>query len=374
MTEQRIRILHLTVQRALSAGQRKQLSYEARAAGNIKTAQWDTLAFHTGVQEEAFERPIPAPYRGLLLRWLYGWKIAKALAPQYDFVLLRHMVFDPFAPVFAPLVPNRLGVHHAKEIEELPLISPGFKGWMASVIERYSGAIAVQRSIGILGVTRELAHYQRDLRAPGKPSFCYPNGIHSEGVSLATDERQRGRFNLVFICGTFSAWHGLDRIVKAVADAPGVPENVQIHLVGKLSAEQVRSIGELGPRAGVFKIHGFLPTEAYQTLLDQADAGIGSLAMDRQNLNEGSTLKVRELLAAGIPVISGHRDTALPNDFEFYRVLSPLSLEGILHLCEHWRIRHRAEVRQAALPYIEKEEGMRAVVDWLRDEFLSEDA
>ena len=34
-----------------------------------------------------------------------------------------------------------------------------------------------------------------------------------------------------------------------------------------------------------------------------ADVGIGSLAMDRQNLNEGATLKVRELLASGTLVV-----------------------------------------------------------------------
>ena len=43
----KLKILHLTVKRHLTSGQRKQLSSELRSAGEIEGVEWHTLAYHT---------------------------------------------------------------------------------------------------------------------------------------------------------------------------------------------------------------------------------------------------------------------------------------------------------------------------------------
>ena len=40
--------------------------------------------------------------------------------------------------------------------------------------------------------------------------------------------------------------------------------------------------------------------------------------MYRNGLTDGCTLKVREMLAMGLPIFSGHKDTALPDNFPYY--------------------------------------------------------
>lgn len=78
---------------------------------------------------------------------------------------MRHMTFDPFALIFAPLIPNRVSIHHAKEIEELRLIRQGWKGRLASVVEKFCGKFSVCKAKMILGVTNEIAEYEENFDA-----------------------------------------------------------------------------------------------------------------------------------------------------------------------------------------------------------------
>jgi len=367
--KEKLTIAHLTVQRELVSGIRNQLRYEVKAARELVDVDWATIAFHTGPLREPFERAIPWPFKPILLRSLYGWFAAMRLSGQYDFVLVRHMTFDPFAFVFAPFVRQRVSVHHAKEIEELVLIARGWRGRVASFVERFAGAFAVRKTVGILGVTGEIARYERDLRAPGKPCASYPNGIDAAVVDLAEDRRGEDSLSAIFICGRFSAWHGLDRLVRAVEQAECISDQLRIHLVGHIPDHQRALVEALDERRSVFVIHGFLEPGKYLDLLAAADIGIGSLALDRQNMRQGSTLKVSELLASGIPVYSGHEDAALPPDFPYYFVQLPVELNAMIAFGRRMKAVSRQQVRDASIPYIEKKAAMRGVVAWLRDQF-----
>lgn len=48
------------------------------------------------------------------------------------------------------------------------------------------------------------------------------------------------------------------------------------------------------------------------------DFGIGSFIMESKDLDEGSTLKARELLPAGIPTYFEHKNFSFPEHFSFY--------------------------------------------------------
>src|SRR5690606_7429253 len=92
---------------------------------------------------------------------------------------------------------------------------------------------------------------------------------------------------------------------------------------------------------------------------------LGSLAMDRQNLNEGATLKVREMLAMGIPVYSTHIDTALPPSFLFYRYDKKISINNIISFAKDQKSIRRSIVRDSSIRYISKKENMYNVMNLL---------
>jgi glycosyltransferase involved in cell wall biosynthesis len=127
-----------------------------------------------------------------------------------------------------------MSVHHAKEIDELKLIRTGWKGKAASLLERLSGKFVVSRSRAIIGVTREIAEYERDLHQLNLPVHEFPNGIDETQISILKDKRISSELNIAFMCGTFSAWHGLDLLidsVDAVSDQD-VLQGMRFHLIG----------------------------------------------------------------------------------------------------------------------------------------------
>lgn len=359
-----MRVVHVTVYGNLPAGVRKQIRWEQQAAESLEGVEWKQLALHGGAPKESFEQRIPVPFRRIVLRNLYAWMVIRRLCRTHDFVLLRHMPFDPFVFFFAPFLANRIGIHHSKEIQELPLIRPGLSGRLASWVERVSGRVAVRTARAVLGVTPEIAAYEADLHAPGKPHFVYANGIDISGVELLPDHRDPEKTEVAFICNTFSAWHGLDRLMDAVGmESP--PDSLTIHLIGNLSDRQKEQIKALGEKSGVFQIHGHLESDDYRALLSRCDAGLGSLAMDRQSLRQGSTLKVREMLALGLPVYSGHEDASLPDDFPYY-VNRRIEIADLCEFARSMKRHTREQIRQTSEPYIGKRESMQKVVDWLR--------
>jgi len=341
--------------------------WEQKASQHLDDVDWCSLVLHGGEVVESFEKRIPALYRPMFLRNLYGWLVIKRLAKSYDIVLLRHMPFDPFVFFFAPQIHNRVSVHHSREWEELPLIRPDFFGYLAGLVEGITGRFAVQSAMGVLGVTTEIAHFQVDTRAPGMPAGLYANGIALDAVELADDRRSANALNIVFMSNTFSAWHGLDRLVDAVRAAPSIPDGFVVHVIGHLTKVQKRQISALGPRSNLFRLYGFLGADAYRDLIATADVGLGSLAMDRQNLTEGSTLKVREMLGMGLAVYSGHIDTALSSSFPFYRHASFIDLAGLEEFARSMKVHSRLEIRTASAPFIDKAAMMQSAGNWLRE-------
>src|SRR5690606_30391945 len=101
-------------------------------------------------------------------------------------------------------------------------------------------------------------------------------------------------------------------------------------------------------------IHGTLSKDEYFKVVSKCDVGLGSLAMFRQNLKEGSTLKVREMLAMGLPVFSGHKDASFSEDFDFYSYSQCFKFYNLLDFCELHKATTRQEVRMAAKEKIEK--------------------
>lgn len=345
-------ILHITAVRELGSGQRNQLIYESNAAKKIKDVDWDTLAYHSGESIEKFERKIPWIFDFLIIRNLYFWLIVLKYSRKYDLVLLRHLSFDPFAYIFAPLVKNRVSVHHAKEMDELKLVRKGWKGKLASFMERYAGKFSVKNSLWVVGVTREIALYENQKRDLNKPFIIYPNGIDVHQIKISEDYRVNNEYNILFMCSYFTDWHGLDILLKSL-NRLDIEENFYIHLIGNLSRQQIQDINNHRYKCN-FIIHGVMNQQQYRDVISKCDVGLGSLAMFRQGLAEGSTLKVREMLAMGLPVFSGHKDVAFNEDFIFYQYSQDFNFYCLLDFCKKSKDFKRLEVRMAAQNMIEK--------------------
>ena len=315
----KLRIIHITGVRELGAGQRKQLQYEQKSAYLISDVEWDTLAIHSGKSLNDFEANTPKIFDFLFVRNIFFWMVAINKSKSYDLVLFRHLTFDPFVFIFAPLINNRISIHHSKEVEELKLIRKGWKGKCSSILEQYSGKFSLKRVLCIASVTNEISTYENIRIGLIKKTLVYPNGIDVDLIIEVDDNRVDDVVNIVFMCSYFTNWHGLDVLLNNLNNLNNINslKEFNIHLIGNLSEQQINDIKNNQYSSNI-KCHGELDSIEYSNILSQCDVGIGSLAMYRQGLEEGSTLKVREMLAMGIPVYSGHKDAALDDNFEYY--------------------------------------------------------
>jgi glycosyltransferase involved in cell wall biosynthesis len=138
---------------------------------------------------------------------------------------------------------------------------------------------------------------------------------------------------LVFLGQPGYIWHGTDKLIYLAFAFP----DWRFDLVG-LKPEEI--VGKI-PDNLVF--HGMLERSEYEQILRQANCSIGTLALNRNNMEEASPLKTREYLAYGLPVIIGYSDTDFPQGADFLLQLPNTednvkeNIEGIRKFVLAWK-------------------------------------
>lgn len=356
--KKKLNILHFAMLRQLTPGQLKQLDHEARAASYLNHVAWTTLAYHTGNEVKPYAKQLPFLFRPVFLRHLFAWIYMLRHHRKYDYIICRHIAFDPFSFFFARYIPNRIPVHHGIETQGLLSSRPGILGRLAASLEKYSVRSSLRYAVGIMGVTDEICSYHLENNAPNKnmPIIMYPNGIYLENVQTIDDKRSGIAYNIVFICGKFSKWHGLDLLLSDMLnDTEVLTYPGTLHLIGELTPDNQVLVTAINDQKKLFKVkhHGRLPYEAYSRILATCDVGLSSFALHRQGITKATTLKVREMLALGLPVYSGHADSAIPREFTYYRIGDP-SLREIIMFSNEMRKITREKVRNESTEYIDK--------------------
>ena len=369
----KIRVMHVSmlgVPLSSSPGFKSQLAAEWCAGESIRTSStidWRTVLLVPDNNDEKYDEfrvpvlKIPKLYRGRLLRRLYLWRYVQRAAKQNDVVLVRHSVVDPFESLCIRLLPNVAVVHHTKTVEELSEMGH-------SVLSRVEAGLRwLNRRWARwpIGVTAELSQDARGRGCFAASDLVLPNGINLSTVSsLATNRRENSDIHVIFVASRFVSWHGLDRLFDALQKwSPRSKDHLTVHLVGDLTDAHVLASEQLRSEWLEVRIHGRLEQEEIAELTAQVDVGIGSLALDRNGMKDACTLKVRDYLAAGLSVYSGHRDSGLPDDFPYYLHVKSVDVKQLIEFALKSREVDRQSVRLAAEPYISKEAIMRRVGD-----------
>lgn len=203
------------------------------------------------------------------------------------------------------------------DVAEYDLMTP-----LKGRVNRLTRGVVLRSVAGVAYVTAELAAAPRFARY-ARPGIVMANGIDLDAVE-STPPPANARPRLLFIGQPNCPWHGLDKLAELARLEPAWDFDV----VGPPAADA----GDPPPNI-VF--HGLLAAADYARLLARADIGVGTLALHRKSLEEASPLKVREYLAAGLPVINGYVDTDFPGATDFVLTL-PNTEENLLQ--NHERI------------------------------------
>lgn len=170
-------------------------------------------------------------------------------------------------------------------------------------IETYYGKKVLQLAKGGVAVTEEIAKHEKSRYLNYKCNTL-PNGIDVMGIKFYKRKFADGDvLNLILLVNCAVDWHGIDLVLASFNMYKG--NRIRLTLIGELN-DKVRLLSQENKNV---RATGFLSANEFEVYMQAAHLGLGSFALFRKNLEEASTLKIREYLASGLPVFLGHTDT-----------------------------------------------------------------
>lgn len=172
--------------------------------------------------------------------------------------------------------------------------------------ERYWGPKVMELVRGGIGVTSEIAEFQKE-RSAGYLTRVVGNGVLCELFPMHIQPAyNKQRLDVLLICSFPNQWHGADRLLKGLIQYKGSTA-IHLHLVGRFPPVNQKLAAQVPPKHQV-TFYGFVDQASITAIKKSCHIGIGSLGMHRIPLFQGSVLKVREYLASGMPVAIGYED------------------------------------------------------------------
>ncbi|MFT6844428.1 MAG: glycosyltransferase involved in cell wall biosynthesis [Flavobacteriales bacterium] len=191
--------------------------------------------------------------------------------------------------------------HNTKELPELYL---NRRKWHDSLFvwwsERIFGRLCLKQAAGVVGVTHEIVNYELTRLRTNKPNFVIGNGIDNQYI-VCQQITKKQVYEGVFLIGSYNEWHGLDLLPRLIEQSNN---RFHITIVGDVPLNIKIDVGE---KSITYKDSVHL--NDLSAFLKTFDFGIGTLALHRKNMKEAVSLKTRDYLKNGLPVLLNYYDT-----------------------------------------------------------------
>jgi glycosyltransferase involved in cell wall biosynthesis len=196
-------------------------------------------------------------------------------------------------------------------------------------IYRVSEAMALRAANGWLTISEELRAYARRISKVDRPYLLAENGVDLEQVApvpemRATIRRSNGitpDHRVLLMSGFDRPWHGSDRAIEMLRH---LPQSTRLWLVGAKGDAETR-VRQLARSHGVddrIQVFPWLDKPEVARLASGADLGLGALALDRNEMFQGQSIKTAFYLALGLPVLLCAPDPKIPRDASFASVVT----------------------------------------------------
>lgn len=180
-------------------------------------------------------------------------------------------------------------------------------GAMYSLYNRLTRPIFLTGAAGLVFTSTELQS-SASFSGYHRPSVVIANGIDLSRNPV-TPAPGNERLRVGFIGTPDLAWQGVDKITRLAELCP----DLDFDIIG---------YDDPGSTPHNLFFYGYLDNDKARVVLARDDVGLGTLALHRKSMQEASSLKTREYLAYGIPVIIPYKDTDLDD----------LKVDTILHI------------------------------------------
>lgn len=179
--------------------------------------------------------------------------------------------------------------------------------------------------------------YSRDPSIYGIKCINISNGVDSTKVLIKQSKKQDEVINIIAVA-TLAFWHGYDRAIEGLNNyyKTNCSRKIILHIVG--DGEPFDTYAKLIKQYRLEDkviLYGKLEGKQLEDVYDVCDIGLDSLGRHRSKVYYNSSLKGKEYLMKGLPVISGV-ETELDElpEFKFYKRVpaddTPINFDDIL--------------------------------------------
>ena len=231
---------------------------------------------------------------------------------------------------------------------------------------------------------RKLSHYidryvtySQDETIFGVPTIQTSNGILVDSVKMP-DCRKKNTdvINLIGVA-FMQKHHGYERVIKGLHEYYQKPQRdrVVLHLVG--DGPEKKRYQKLVKRYHLEDNIIFYPTtmgEKLDEIYEKADVAISALGVYKDGINRENSLKTKEYMAKGFPMVTGCPVDRIPNDYpyicEFSNNATPIDVLRIVQFYEnllqqHSRQEMQEEIRGFVKQIADMPIVMKPIVDYI---------
>lgn len=214
----------------------------------------------------------------------------------------------------------------------------------------------------------------------GIPVIWFANGVNIKTIRCKKDLHRKGEIHIVCVA-TFEYWHGYDRVLEGLGKyyQEKKPWKIYLHMVGE--GGQKDNYQELVKKYSIENyiiFEGECMGERLEKIYDMADIALECFGMYRKNMEISSSLKSREYLAKGLPIVAGckvdiFQNNAFPYYLEFPNDSSIIDVEKIVdfyELCYPNEQSHETvikEIRNFAEEKIDMKMTMKDIIDYIKN-------
>ena len=217
----------------------------------------------------------------------------------------------------------------------------------------------------------------KDSSIFGIPTIKISNGIDTDDYTVVKKIKDGSATLILIGVALVSKWHGYDRIIR------GLKEYYQCHVNMKVIfwivgdgpvLQELQSLVQSYNLEEYVLFKGKATGRELENLYNKADIAVGSLGFYRIGLEQGSSLKLREYCAKGIPFIKANFDEQFDQENFKYMLTFPNddSLIDINKIIEFYEIiNNDLNVQQRMHIFAEEhltwEQQMRAIKEYLEN-------
>ena len=202
------------------------------------------------------------------------------------------------------------------------------------------------------------------------------NGIDVESIRPRKIKSISDQIDMIAVA-VLNNWHGYDRLIQGIYEyyQKGGLRKVFFHLVGdghclNQYKEQAKKL-DVTPNV-IF--YGFKNKDEIDEIYDLCDVAVDSLGWHRSKVEIGTSIKTREYLAKGLPIIASTPMDIFPDgwDYAYYAPTddTPIDIEKVIEFIDELRIKNSAkeladEIRKICKEKCDMSVTMKPIIEYL---------